>query len=348
MPPITRKKVVNKTSPHKLSTNPTKPFSSPHKLSTNPTKPFSSQSHKANDTFNNSPNLSSIQNSLNNSYITMVSDNEKLDNTEIEMVSDLRNRLAQSEYEMNELKDEKTNLMNRIQDLNCRLAGKQTIIDHLHVTISKLTSKLDNKNYVTNVETQTDFETKYGDGTWRDVATQHSVVQFTSESVQADIFEPPETNSKSHSCDHRLTLERPASRKTPRILLLGDSQFRGMAQIAILGDSQFRGMAQIAMNIFGTAYSVQSLFKPNAWLSLKNLHLVKNVKRVSRVPGQKWAAAVGSQSAGTEVGGGCRLCFPSRRALSIDSPQLGHFSPKRGGQHQGIPLNGEGSTRGFL
>ncbi|KAK9729240.1 hypothetical protein QE152_g16019 [Popillia japonica] len=232
----------------------------------------------------------------------MVSDNEKLDNTEIEMVSDLRNRLAQSKYEMNELKDEKTNLMNRIQDLNCRLAGKQTIIDHLHVTISKLTSKLDNKNYVTNVETQTDIETKYGDGTWnyvtnvetqtdietkygdgtwRDVTTQHSVVQFISESVQADIFEPPETNSKSHSCDHRLTLERPASESVQadifeppetnskshscdHRLTLERPASQKTPRILLLGDSQFRGMARIAMNIFGTAYSVQSLFKPNA------------------------------------------------------------------------------------
>ncbi|KAK9688347.1 Reverse transcriptase (RNA-dependent DNA polymerase) [Popillia japonica] len=198
---------------------------------------------------------------LNRSYITVVSDSESISNDELEMTLDLRNKLAQTEYELSQLKEEKLKLVNLLQGLEVRLDGKQNMIDNLHATIEKLTNNSNNKTILTNVSTQTDELLNCESPIQCDGLLEHEIVKASSERRHSaeltsgtDVFHGP--SPVIDSCRTK--------RVSPRILFLGDSQFRGIAGIA---DS-----------IFGPSYSIESIFKPNALFE----HVIEDVAALTQ------------------------------------------------------------------
>ncbi|KAI4468539.1 cation efflux protein/ zinc transporter [Holotrichia oblita] len=134
------------------------------------------------------PNEVSSPNTLNNSYIAMVSDSEDLKNTELDVTIHLRNKLAQTEFELMELREQKMNLANELESLEDKLAGKQLIIDNLHATIEKLTISLSNKQIVVNANTQTDLVISCEESTQSDLEMEikDNVISNTIHQVGVD------------------------------------------------------------------------------------------------------------------------------------------------------------------
>ncbi|KAI4460548.1 reverse transcriptase (rna-dependent dna polymerase) [Holotrichia oblita] len=195
------------------------------------------------------PNEVSSRNTLNNSYIAMVSDSEDLRNTELDVTSHhLRNKLAQTEFELMELREQKMNLANELESLEDKLAGKQLIIDNLHATIEKLTISLSNKQIVVNANTQTDL------------------VISCEESTQSDLEMEIKGNVISNTI-HQVRVDNGSQMKNlhiPVAVSSPGSSVRNLPRVLLLGDSQFRGIANITRKVLGSGYCIQTIFKPNA------------------------------------------------------------------------------------
>lgn len=229
MPPVTR----NMTGSISSSTNKGTELS-----------PNEIRSHNLSDSIKSSPNRLSGQRILNNSYIAMVSDSVELRNTELDVVSDLRNRLARAEYELTELGEEKMKLVDQLRVLSEKLEGKQIIINNLHATIETLTKKINNTKIVVHTEVQTDIIDKCEKFTQLDLPVQEKKME--SKVVAAEQI----------GIDQRVHLS---------VDTVGDRiPTQGSPRILLLGDSQFRGIADVTTDVFGPAYSIQSVFKPNA------------------------------------------------------------------------------------
>ncbi|KAI4468272.1 collagen alpha [Holotrichia oblita] len=172
----------------------------------------------------------------------VIHDNDENDETnyfQLDVVGDLRNRLARTEFELSELRDKNSKLHEKLRGLYDKLNGK-------------LTDNVNNKKLMVNTEIQTDLLQSCEKPIQCEVKIKVREVQPTAETIT-----DTESNGKG---DMKRLLTQCNN-------VINESCFN-CPRIFFQGDSQLRGMAEVAMNVFGTAYSVQSLFKPNALLDV--------------------------------------------------------------------------------
>ncbi|KAK9729508.1 hypothetical protein QE152_g15921 [Popillia japonica] len=117
---------------------------------------------------NNNP-VKQIANRLNSSYITIISNSEEKVNSsyitiisnseekaeETDKLMDLQNKLAQTEFEMTKLSEEKVRLENDLQEALKKIKLTESIVDGLRNTIKKISKS--REKVETTVGTQTDL-----------------------------------------------------------------------------------------------------------------------------------------------------------------------------------------------
>ncbi|KAK9709382.1 hypothetical protein QE152_g26624 [Popillia japonica] len=78
-------------------------------------------------------------NLANRSYITLIRDNEQVeDGAEIDLIGDLRNKLADAEYVISELREEKIHMENELRRIEEKLTAKKDIIADLQNSMKRL------------------------------------------------------------------------------------------------------------------------------------------------------------------------------------------------------------------
>lgn len=173
-------------------------------------------------------------NLANRSYITLIRDNEQVeDGAEIDLIGDLRNKLADAEYVISELREEKIHMENELRRIEEKLTAKKDIIADLQNSMKRLVVN-SKKVTVSNSMVQTSIT-----GT-RECATQTNTV-----------VQPTRMNA-SNSAHVRKPNFRQQNQK-PRILILSDSHGRNISNIMRKLDSE-------------NNYNITNIYKPNACL----------------------------------------------------------------------------------